>query len=731
MGLLRLAVLGTPEVFHDGRRLTFALRKAQALLLYLAVEGGMHPRGKLATFLWPDSEPHDARHALRIAIALLRNLLDDAEGQEPHLLSQHDALGLNPQAPLELDLEVVQQAHHQAQQHSTTPSEEQRAALVAQFQCALALVRGPFLDGFWLREESAFDEWVLQEQQQWQVRLQLLLDRLSSWQETGWELEQATITLTHWLALDPLAEEAYRRLMRVHLALGDPAAAGRVYATCRARLAEELQIKPSPETVALAEHIRATVARRPGNSPSHSATAARRPPGELVAPLVGRAVAFSQLAGSFQQARGGQPQAVLVVGEAGIGKTRLASEFVAWARAQGAEVLSGHAFELGGRLPYQPLVEALRKRLEEENAPEDLLEDLWLAELSRLLPELRVRYPDLPVPTEDELTAKVRLFEAVARLLDALAERAPLVLLLDDLQWVDEASLDLVRYLARDWIRHDNRVLLLGTLRCEGLETKSQLADLGRDLPLSQVPLQPLSQAQTLQLIEALAGQEHNPACPSRAVPAQEPERPLVALGGFLFAQTGGHPLYLLETLKLLREREWLVPRVGADGVFRLEPAVEIAAAFAQAQSRRELLPPSVRAMIQVRLAKLSQPARRVVMASAVLGPSASARLLWQVADLGVQAGVEALEEADKSGILREEEAGVPGAGHAGSYRFTHELMRDVVYTELGAARRQVLHQRALTWLQAEGARASELAYHALLAGEAEVAYRSSMQAGG
>ncbi len=734
MGLLRLAVLGTPEVFHDGRRLTFALRKAQALLLYLAVEGGMHPRGKLATFLWPDSEPHDARHALRIVIALLRNLLDDAEGQEPHLLSQRDALGLNPQAPLELDLEVVQQAHHQAQQHSTTPSEEQRAALVAQFQCALALVRGPFLDGFWLREETAFDEWALQEQQQWQVRLQLLLDRLSSWQETGGELEQATITLTHWLALDPLAEEAYRRLMRVHLALGDPAAAGQVYATCRARLAEELQIKPSPETVALAEHIRATVARStgsPGSSLSHSATAARRPPGELVAPLVGRAVAFSQLAGSFQQARGGQPQAVLVVGEAGIGKTRLASEFVAWARAQGAEVLSGHAFELGGRLPYQPLVEALRVRLEEENAPEDLLEDLWLAELSRLLPELRVRYPDLPVPTEDELTAKVRLFEAVARLLDALAERAPLVLLLDDLQWVDEASLDLVRYLARDWIRHDNRVLLLGTLRCEGLEPKSQLADLGRDLPLSQVPLQPLSQAQTLQLIEALAGQEHNPDCLSRAVPAQEPERPLVALGGFLFAQTGGHPLYLLETLKLLREREWLVPRLEADGTWRLEPAVEIAAAFAQAQTRRELLPPSVRAMIQVRLAKLSQPARRVVMASAVLGPSASARLLWQVADLGVQAGVEALEEADKSGILREEEAGGPGAGHVGSYRFTHELMRDVVYTELGAARRQVLHQRALTWLQAEGARASELAYHALLAGEAEVAYRSSMQAGG
>ena len=121
MGLLHIAVLGSPEVFHDGIRLTVALRKAQALLLYLAVEGGTHPRS--------------------------------------HLLSEHELLGLNPQAPLELDLEVVQQAWKEARRLSTVSPEPQRAALVAQLQQALALVRGPFLDGFWLREETAFDEW--------------------------------------------------------------------------------------------------------------------------------------------------------------------------------------------------------------------------------------------------------------------------------------------------------------------------------------------------------------------------------------------------------------------------------------------------------------------------------------------------------------------------------------------------------------------------------------------
>src|SRR2546425_4053474 len=386
---------------------------------------------------------------------LLRSLLADASPAQPgHLQASQDLLGLNPQAPLSLDLDVVRQAYQQAQRHSTLPAEEQRAALVAHVQQALALVRGPFLDGFWLREEAPFDEWVRQQQHHWQIRLQLLFDRLSSWQEGGFELEQARVTLTRWLVFDPLAEEAYRRLMRVELALGDATAAWQVYATCRDRLAEELRVKPSAETVSLAEQIRASATASRGSTPVRPAAVESGPPSDLAAPLVGRVGAFRQLVGTFQRARVGQAQAVLLVGEAGIGKTRLATEWVAWARAQGAEGMVGHALEMGGRLAYQPLVEALRERLEAGNAPEDLLEDLWLAELARLLPELRVRYPDLPVPTQDELSAKGRLFEAAVRLFEALARRAPLVLLLEDLHWLDGASLDLLRYLGHSWGRH-------------------------------------------------------------------------------------------------------------------------------------------------------------------------------------------------------------------------------------------------------------------------------------
>jgi two-component system, NarL family, response regulator LiaR len=308
MGLLHLAVLGPPEVFHDGTRLTFSLRKALALLLYLAVEGGLHTRSKLAAFLWPDSEPHDALHNLRNAIALLRSLLADSNAtpaQHSHLLSEQELLGLDPQAPLSLDLEVVQQAYRAAEGLSTLRSIEQRS-LVADVQHALALVRGPFLDGFWLREEVPFDEWVQQQQRQWQLHVQLLCDRLSSWQKEALELEQAKVTLTHWLALDPLQEKAYRRLMRVHLVLGEAMVALQVYATCKARLAEELQVKPSADTVALARHIRVvsagslrSPAARPGMTESRS-------PSELVAPLAGQA-------GVFRPSKGGEAMTIRIL----------------------------------------------------------------------------------------------------------------------------------------------------------------------------------------------------------------------------------------------------------------------------------------------------------------------------------------------------------------------------------------------------------------------------------
>src|SRR5258708_35214310 len=151
--------------------------------------------------------------------------------------------------------------------------------------------------------------------------------------------------------------------------------------------------------------------------------------------------------------------------------------------------------------------------------------------------------------------------------------------------------------------------MLRGSGRSEGWNLNRAVAELGKDLPLTQVPLQMLGQGEAFQLVQAIAGgeahgmrnggeqREHDPARLSTAgaTPAQELEKPLVALGDFLFAHTGGQPFYLLETLKMFRDLELLVPRLAADGTWRLDLDVEMATAVTQERSRRELLPPSVR----------------------------------------------------------------------------------------------------------------------------------------
>jgi hypothetical protein len=180
---------------------------------------------------------------------------------------------------------------------------------------------------------------------------------------------------------------------------------------------------------------------------------------------------------------------------------------------------------------------------------------------------------------------------------------------------------------------------------------------------------------------------------------APAPERPLDVLSDFLYRQTGGQPLYLLEMLKLLRDLQWLVPRQLPDGTWKLALDRERAAGLYQEESRHELVPTSVRTLILARLAKLSPVTRQLLLASAVLGTGMSAQHLWQVAELGEQDGIEALEEAIGSGLLREEDG---WKDTMGTYRCSCDLIREVISTEPGAARRHIVQQRALVLLHRE-----------------------------
>ena len=455
MGDLCFTLLGPPEVRHADQVLLFSTRKEFALLIYLAVEGRVHSRKKLSELFWPEGDAMHGRAALRITLLHLRHLLGEGAGVDPvsHLFITRDTLGLDLTSAIELDLHTLHEAWRLARASTRTTltmPEDVHRSLFDQLQRATSLARGEFLEGFSLRDASAFDDWARFQREYWHLRTSEVFDRLSQLQFEAGELAPAIETVNRWLVLTPLHEDAYRRLMRLHFAVGDRAAALHAYDECRAMLATGMQTEPTPETVALASRMRAVAP--PHRKEARKALRALSPATLNEGPLLGRTTELSTLIKVYHNAQRGQTQVVLLEGEAGIGKTRLATEFLAWAEMEGADVLQGRAFETGGHLPYQPVIEALRPRIERENAPDDLLSDIWLAELTRLLPELCDRYPDLPAPQGDKSVARNRLFEAVARLGQALAARTPLVLFIDDVQWADAASLDVFHYLARRFV---------------------------------------------------------------------------------------------------------------------------------------------------------------------------------------------------------------------------------------------------------------------------------------
>src|SRR6266852_4704596 len=513
MGDLYLTLLGPPEVRHADQMLLFSTRKELALLIYLAVEGRIHLRKNLSEQFWPEGDARHGRAALRLTVLHLRHLL--GEGADvfpvPYLLIKHDTLGLDLTSAIELDLHILLEACTSARASTGTTltmPEVARRRLLAQLQRATGLPRGEFLEGFSLRDAPAFDDWVRFQREYWHLRTSEVFDWLSHLQFEAGELEAAIETVSRWLVLAPLHEDAYRRLMRLHFAAGDRGAALHAYDVCRARLLTGMQTEPTPETVALAGRMRAVAPPRRKEAPTPAL--ALSPATFLDGPLLGRTTELSTLIKVYHSARRGHTQVVLLEGEVGIGKTRLATEFLAWAEMEGADVLQGQAFETGGHLPYRPVIAALRPRIERENAPDDLLSDTWLAELARLLPELGDRYPDLPAPTGDKSVARNRLFEAVARLGQALAARTLLVLFIDDVQWADAASLDVLHYLARRFAESGTPALLLLTLRVGERDMLPGLAEwrtaMERAVPLTRLPLGPLTSEDIVRLLQVLSG---------------------------------------------------------------------------------------------------------------------------------------------------------------------------------------------------------------------------------
>ena len=721
---LHLNTLGPPEVRMGENLVTFPTRKTLALLIYLAIETGPQPREALATVFWPEASPERSHASLRNTLDHLLTALRQASGQPQtsYLSITHDSLSLNPEANIDFDLRTVEQAYALARAERSSRTLPEGSASLPLLLSAAACQRGDFLAGFSLGDAPDFDDWAAIQREVWHRRMGLILDRLSEIQFAQGEFSGATETASHWIALDPLNEIAYRRKMRAHFAAGERGQALETFEACRTILAAELGIEPEPDTGALAERIRTQVSFvhpyvRKVTPQSQLADTSVAFLGNLFA---GRNSEYQMLVNCYERAAEGLPQLVVLRGEVGIGKTRLSRKFIHWATRQGAELLLGSAYESGSHLPFQPMVEALRQRLEGENSLVYLVDKIWLLPLGELLPELRQTLPNLStVPVEpphfEKNESQGQLYEPLVQCMLALAKRAPLVLFLDDLQWTDSATLDLLQYAIRRWQETSARILFLASLRSEALHPMTQPQQVGgpqglsvwleritRELPPVHIELEPLGEPETVQMLQSIL---------------LPPDAGFIQ---WLYDETHGHPFYLMETLKDLLERHVLHPKRRGDGLWSF--AVDGEHDLGQAVR----VPSTIHAVIRSRLNRLSPNAFSLLAGGAVIEYRISFERMCAISNISEDQALPALDELISGRLLLE----TTHPGVASAFTFTNDMLRDVVYTEAGDARRRLFHRRALEILERSGESAAVLAHHALAAGLGQAAFRYSLAAG-
>lgn len=703
-----MTFLGTFQMTLDGKPVTaFRSAKVQGLLVYLALANQQpQDRDVLAALLWPDEPDAVAKKNLRQSLYQLRKVLGETDSQEAsYLLVTRSTVQFDP-----------------ASDHALDVTDFLTYLENGQLERAVRLYQGDLLPGFTC-DSLSFEAWLREEQER--------LHRLGL--EALFELAERSLARADYrgaqelaqrqLALELWREEAHRQLMLALALLGERSAAVAQYETCREVLQEELGVEPTEETEALAVRIRDQQIR-PGAREVSAGTVERR---RLAIPFVGRESESRALYRAYQSASQGDGQVVILLGEAGIGKTRLVQNFLDWAASQGADLLLGQAFETSGRLSYQPLTQALRQRLERENAPEDLLSDLWLTQLTRILPELRDRYPDLPEPTQEGATAPHHLFEAITRLGRALAERAPLVLFIDDWHWADAASLDVLHYAVLRWLEARAPILVLLTLRQEALtenpDLQTWLTHLKHDVACIQLYLAVLSRAETERLVHGLLARQEDPDGGPPASAGKHSQ--LARFSRWLFEETHGQPFFLVETLTALVEEGLLRPDM-AFAAWRLDwPQFE-----ERALGSGSPVLPGVQEIIKGRLKRISAPAGDLLAAAAVLGQQASFDRLCRVARQEEGAALAALDELLARQLLLEENEAAPKLGSEITYRFSHHKIGEVIYAEAGAARRRMLHRRAFEALQTAAAPAAELAHHAISAGRLAEGIQYSIAAG-
>ncbi len=638
--------------------------KVLALLAYLALRPQQeHSRAALSELLWSGAE--DARHGLRQALYSARRSLG-AIGKET-ILGDRGWVRFQPHQELHID----------ASEYLTLIGESRRE--LDRLQRAVALYNGPFMQDLEFSGQPAYNHWLRQQRASLQRRQRQALLHLSEGHLRLHHLERALQYGQQLIELDPLDEQASRILLRVHAARRDWGALDEQHRHLRDLTRRELNQEVSEHTKSLYRRLTGRSVRPDG---IEVLPPLQEPHGDQLGDLTmeGRENALNRLDDALARARAGSRQVVLISGEPGIGKSRLLNEFIdtSASLAKPARALYAGAPEHELMAPYTLWAEALRPlttptwRSSWRGIPE-----AWRAQIERLLLMGASGAPRLQGLSPRE--SRLRLHQGVARTLTGLAERTVLILALDDLQWIDEASLGLLSYT----LRHAKRARLLVVCvyqpgaSSQNLPWSQFLA--APDLPAGHIQLGPLKVGDVRRLLERL--------------PAEFPED----LPQTLHTHSGGNPLILLETLRALHESGHLVPGTTH---YRLELA-----------GSRLPVPSAVQDLVRHRVADLSRDAKRALAAAAVIGRAFNVRTLHQVTGQSEPFVIDICHDLERRALFASE------PGQTGQpLDFAHDYYRRAIYNDLSPSQRQALHLRAAETLQGQDGRSQpilkEIAFH-------------------
>lgn len=648
--------------------------KVLALLTYLVLEPGPHSREELAGLLWGESSDVEARASLRQAIKQLR----DSMGE----VLRCDRAKVELAAPIECEVRDFRRLVQQDPQHALTTDVSR------------------FLTGFSVRHAPHFDEWVAATRRDLMQLYERALGAMTREAMGQWRWRAAIDLAERWLKSDPLSEEAAHLAIESRFLSGDRGGALARFSQYRATLMRETGCEPGRTLYNLVRRVEADAPT--GTRPITDEWYARAPSFE--ASLIGREAQWATLVKSWKGLREGAGQIVLIEGEPGVGKSRLAEEFLRWAVAEGGSVLRGRGYDVRAGIPYEPIVEVLREALGAPGlagaAPE------WLTELTRLIPELRQRFPSLP-----ELSASAdaadgwRLFEGVAQLLLALAAERPVVISLDDLQWCDGDSCNLIHFLVR---RTDQApVLWLGTLCLGELERDAPPARLCRALRARShanvLTVGPLEEDQLWLMIREM-GHVSTPTGARR-------------FASRIFGVTGGNPFYVIELLKTMFA-QGLLSVDEETGEWTAPPGT------GSEHGREFPVSRTVHDVIAERVDRLPEQLSEVLTTIAVAGSGCRTSVLSHMHGIS-RLHAAAVGDALVDRRLVVEEGGV--------YRCAHPVIAHVVRDGLTSSRRSEIHRSLALSLErtippGDGRDAArEIARHSDRGGETVLAYKFAL----